>query len=130
MAANGRSGADSLLVLRIASGDTIAEAAAACGLSERTIYRRLKDDDFQAAVQELRAAFTSQAAGRLGSLYQHHVDAIHKMAGDETAPAGVRLAASKAVLELGLKLRSESDFERRLKALEDRAAAAEGGPPK
>lgn len=114
---------DPLLVLQIASGATGPEAAAACGVSLATVNRRLKDLAFQQAVQEVRAGYTSSAAGKLGSLYLDNVDVIRRLAVDATAPHMVRLLAARAVVDLGVKLRAEADLERRIRVLEERAGA-------
>jgi hypothetical protein len=45
----------------------------------------------------------------------------------EADSESVRLGACRAILELGLKLRASEELERRLAALEDRAA---GDPPR
>jgi hypothetical protein len=59
MAGRGRRNADWLLVVAVAQGRTVAEAAAA-GISERTVYRRLTDPAFQFRVDEVQGAALRQ----------------------------------------------------------------------
>ena len=46
MAGRGRSNANPELILALAQGMIIADAAKAAGVSEQTVYRRLKDTEF------------------------------------------------------------------------------------
>src|SRR5262245_42645707 len=61
----GRSDADEALALALAGGQTIREAAAQVGVSERTAHRRLDDPKFRARVVELRSLVVMRAAGLL-----------------------------------------------------------------
>lgn len=53
------------LLLALACVATVEAAARQCHLSDRTIYRRLKDPDFRAKLQAVRADMVARSAGLL-----------------------------------------------------------------
>ena len=65
MAENGRQKRHDVLVLALAAGQAVRNAAASAGVSERTAFRRLADPDFRRQVHEARAALVQQAVGKL-----------------------------------------------------------------
>jgi hypothetical protein len=131
------------LVILLASGASSEEAAEGSGYSKRTVFRRLEDATFRQRVEEARRSFTQRALDRLLSLRLKHVDNLDRLAAADPLPDNpddrlaaiadlpphnVRFQASKAVVELGGKLRAESEFDRRLRAVEERLAAmGQGG---
>src|SRR5262249_29322651 len=60
-----RKSADEALALALAAGGTVQYAAKHAGVSERTAYYRLKDADFRARVDGLRASMVEQTVDRL-----------------------------------------------------------------
>lgn len=135
MARSGTAAADDALVILLASGASIDEAAEASGISRRTIYRRLDDAKFQARIEEARQLFTTRALHRLLSLRLQHVENIHRLSGAERKRGvhlpseAVQLNASKAIIELGGKLRVEHELEQRIRDIEERLAQQGGSPP-
>ncbi len=134
------------LVILLASGATKEEAASGSGYSVSTIKRRLKSPAFQARIEAAKVAFTRRALDRLLSLRFKHIENIDRLASADPPPDGsadygeyvarlesgtVRLNASKSIIELGSKLLAEHEFERRLRAVEERLAAQQqgGGAP-
>ena len=117
MAGGDRKNANGTLVAALAGGATIAEAAERGGVSQRTVYRRLEDADFRAAVQQARAELVTQAVARLAEAGGEAVATLRALLGEGTPPA-VRLGAARAVLELGTRLRESEELERRLSELE------------
>ena len=63
MAANHKQGADDAIVLALVDGATV--AAAAAGVSEKTVRRRRACGEFRARVEDLRARLMEQAATQL-----------------------------------------------------------------
>ncbi len=125
MAENGRRKGDAALLLALASGETVREAARLAGIGERTATRRLADADFRRRVAELRGEMVSRAVGRLADGSTEAVAALRKLLDAGTPPA-VRLGAARAILELGTKLRESVELEQRLADLE-RRIKREGG---
>ncbi len=128
MAGNGRKGrhtADPELILRLAKGDSVPEVATATGVSERTIYRRLNDKEFAAAIDLKRTQAMSMAYGRLAFSSRRAaevMDDLKEKSEDPRADA-VRLGAANSVINQAIKL-NESDTAARLLAevVEDVAA--------
>ena len=65
MAAERRKKNEDALLLALACGATVEATARQCQVAERTIYRRLKDPDFKARLQGVRAEMVQRAAGML-----------------------------------------------------------------
>jgi hypothetical protein len=95
-------------------------------LSERTVYTRLKDPDFQRRVKQVRSDMVRRSAGLLSAASGEAVRTLLALM-KESAPPATRLGAAKAVLEVGLKIRELADLETELRELEAKVAAL--GPP-
>jgi hypothetical protein len=113
-----RQTADHKLLLALACGATVENAARQCGVSESTVYRRLDDPDFRRQLQALRADMVQRAAALLTAAAVEAVKTLVVLQGAATPPA-VRLGAARAVLEIGTKLREVAELEQRLAALEE-----------
>jgi hypothetical protein len=116
--ANGRSAG--IAAFAIATGKTVAEAAAEAEKSERTLYRWLKLPKFQKRVAEIRNRLIGAAVGKLATVMTEAAETLAGLmkSGDEA----VKLRAAKSVLEITLKIRTEMEIEERLKAVEERLA--------
>jgi hypothetical protein len=68
MAQNGTPAGEEQLILALAAGATVREAAEQAGVDERIAHRRLADADFRRAVSEARGRLFDAARGRLASL--------------------------------------------------------------
>jgi hypothetical protein len=108
------------LVLALACGATVEAAARQCEVSERTVYRRLKEPKFKARVQEARGEMVKRSAGMLTAAAGASVQTLLSLQ-KESAPPAVRLGAARAVIELGVKVRELADLETRIAALEEQA---------
>ena len=113
------------LLLALACGATVEAAGRQCDLTERTVYRRLREPAFKARLQELRADMVRRSAGMLTAAAGEAVRTLLSLQKD-SAPPAVRLGAARAVLELGIKVRELADLEIRIAALEAQAGLAEG----
>lgn len=112
-----RKNADGLLAMAMATGFTVAEAAKKAGVSEATAYRRLREPEFKQKVSEIRGSMVAQVSGQLVDAGTEAVRTLRSLLTAESE--SVRLAASKAVLELGAKFRESTELEERIKALEE-----------
>jgi hypothetical protein len=106
------------LVLALASGLSVRDAAKQTKVSERTIYRRLQDPAFRTAVSQARGAMLQQAIGLLSATACEAVTTLKGALQDESSH--VRIRAARSILELGTKLRDLIEFEERLGNLETR----------
>ena len=111
------------LVVALARGDTVAAAATAAGVSEATVYRRLREPEFRKRVDEARAEIVAQAVARLSAASTEAVDALRGLLSSPQDFA--RLAAARSILELGAKLREHEDLAARVRALEGKASYEE-----
>ena len=111
---------DEGVVLALACGATVEGAARQAKVSDRTIYRRLKDPAFRARVSEARAEMVTRASGMLTAAAGESVRTLLALQKESVTPA-VRLGAARAVLELGLKIRELVELEGRIAALEQQA---------
>lgn len=117
MAVNGRKNVDTALLLALSRGLTVRTAAKKAGCGERTVYRRMKDADFQDALKHAKEKLIGATADRLSGLGTKAVKRLNKLLGDGVDPK-VQLGACKAALEIALKLREQRDLAERLEAIE------------
>jgi hypothetical protein len=123
MAENGRRKGDAALLLALASGQTVRDAARIAGIGERTATRRLAEPDFRRRIAELRGEMVGRALGKMADGMTAAADTLRQLltASSDT----VKLGASRALLELAVKLREAVELEERVTALERTAAQGE-----
>lgn len=109
---------DPELVAALAAGQSYADAAAAAGVSKRTARRRMTESDFRAEVDALRADMFARAVGRMAGLVDEAAETLRDVMRDPEAPAGARVSAARAVLQLGADLRERLELVERIEALE------------
>lgn len=109
-------GGDDALVLALATGATLDEAAERAGCSPRTVSRRLTDAKFARRVSTVRGQLFAVAVGRLCNNAILAADKLVSLLGSEQDH--VAYAAAKSILELGTKLREAGELEQRIAALE------------
>jgi hypothetical protein len=102
LAENGRKKWPPDLVLALASGKTVSEAAQMSGVSARTIYRYQEDPEFLGEVYRVRDRIVDEAIGQLAAQANRSISTII-MLEDSAASAWVRLNAARAILELNLR---------------------------
>jgi hypothetical protein len=105
------------LILALAAGATVRQAAQQAGMGERTVYRRLAGVEFRRAVKEARERMFDAAVGQLAGLVGQATETLARlMESDKPSEA---LGAAKAVLELGPRLRRATEIEERICGFED-----------
>ncbi len=117
MAHSGRKIADDTLVLALACGSTIDAAATKAGVSRVTVYKRLGDPEFQAKLAKARSDMVDRATAMLTAAAMESVKTLLELQ-DKDVPASSRLGAARSVLEIGNRLRLESELISRLEAAE------------
>jgi hypothetical protein len=105
--------------MTLACGATAEAAAQKAGVSERTVYRRLKDPGFQNQLQRLRSDMVQRAAGTLTAAATEAIKTLLSLL-QSSIPHAVRLGAARSILEIGMRVREATDLEGRLQALETR----------
>src|SRR5256885_2096221 len=91
------------LTLAIPRGLPLSRAAKMCGISGRTISRKLKDPAFRAEVDKARASLVERASGRLSSGMTAAAETLHRLLKSENE--SLQLAAARAILEFSLRCR-------------------------
>jgi len=109
---------DETLIATLAGGSTVQAAAQLCEVSERTIFRRLKDPTFRRRLQQARGDMLERALGHLAAGAADAAVTLRKLM--KSRKQSVQLAASRLTLELGQRLREATDVEERLRTLEER----------
>jgi hypothetical protein len=116
MAGCGRKKGDDALLLALAGGQTVRDAARAAGVGERTAGRRLAEPGFRRRVAELRAEMVQRALGKLTDALTEAADTLRQLL--KAQAESVRLGAARSLLELTVKVRESVELEARLQALE------------
>jgi hypothetical protein len=122
MPQKGKRHADHKLLLALACGASLENAARQAGVSESTANRRMADAEFTRQLQGLRADMVQRTAGALTAAATEAVRTLLDLL-KPPAPPAARLGAARSVLEIGVKLRETAELEVRLAALEEQLAA-------
>lgn len=112
------------LKVRVASGESVRDAAAAIGISERQAYRISGTAEFKASVNAVRTEIAERAVASLLSVVEVAIQTLRECC--DADRESDRIAAAKAVLANMLPLTENVELRRRVDDLESRAAAAAG----
>ena len=100
---------------------TVSEAATQAGVNESTVWRWMREEAFQDALQEAKQRIvTQQAIIQLQQATGEAVGTLRGIMADGEAPASARVTAAKAVLDMAVKAIKMEDLEARLMTLEQR----------
>jgi hypothetical protein len=88
---------DEGLIVALAAGATAAAAAQRCGVSEKTVRRRLADPNFRAKVSAQRSELIAAAVGRLATMGNAAADELYRLV-KEGENDQVKLGACRAIL--------------------------------
>jgi transposase len=119
MATKNKKQVEALLVMLLAKGATVAQAARHAGVSERTVYRRRQQPEFQARIDAIQDETLQRVADLITKAAQEGIHSLVALQQDTTTPPSVRRAAARDILDLGPRLREDSNLEKRLAALEN-----------
>lgn len=89
---------DEQIVAALITGGTIKKAAAAVGISERTIYARMGDDDFKMIYEGAKADIIRTAVFNINNQLQAAINTIVEIMEDSDNSAAVRLQAAQTIL--------------------------------
>ena len=101
--------ADDLLEALLAEGWTHRRIASFCGISTKTIQRRLKDEDFARGVSLLRRQRLSETISRIRRITDKAVDVLDEAMDDEDVK--VRMRAATAALDYQERYHRRAIFE-------------------
>lgn len=118
----GRLKGEPAVLLALSAGRTIAQAASAGGVTERTVYRRLEGEAYRAAIRSHRDAAIEEALGRLTRYASAAVDTLDRLS--RTADSdSVRRSAARDIVTQVVALHDHVELSTRLAAMEDEVAA-------
>lgn len=75
------------------------EAAAALGISERTLFDRMQDGEFKAQYKSVKADILRAAAFNMNSKLNEAVNVIADIMNDKDAPPSTRLQAAQTIIK-------------------------------
>jgi hypothetical protein len=113
------------LIVALLAGETVQAAAAAIGVSKRTVYRMRERESFQRAYSAAKAELLTGGITKLHGCFLDFVTTLHGLAIDPKAQPNARVSASRegiAALYRGIEI---FDFEERLRKLEQTTGGGE-----
>ena len=96
--AKAKATSDEQIIAALLANGTIKAAAAAVGMSERAIYDRMNDGEFQALYKAAKADLIRAAVFSINSYLQRAIDAVIDVMEDDENNAAVRLQAAQTIL--------------------------------
>jgi hypothetical protein len=118
MTASDLSTGDDALLRALLRGATHAQAALACGLSERTVRRRVAGPEFRGALVAARRETLMHTADALATAGLSAVRGLTDLMTDPQSPAAVRRSAARDLLDLSMRVREQVVLEQRIADLE------------
>jgi hypothetical protein len=114
-------------VAALLTARTLAAGAEAAGVSLSTLRRWLQDDDFVKAYRKAKSELVGFATGRLKGAMAKAVLTLEEVAEAKDSPPPARVAAARAILELGIHSHELESVEAKLDELERVARENDGG---
>lgn len=111
-------------LLALVTSNTIREAAAQVKINEVTIYRWLKQEDFQRAHRELRREAIRLAISKLQRVTCEAIEVLAEVMRGKENLASARVSAAKTILESAFKASEMDDMLERIEDLERRMEEA------
>jgi hypothetical protein len=120
-----RDGKIDLLATKVAEGHSVAAAARAIGVPERTARLWASKPEFKTAVADIRRSVVSQTVGILSRASVKATGRLVKLT--ESADEDIALKASNSLLDKLMAIRSHLELEARIEALEKGAGPNPSG---
>ena len=114
-------------IVALLSQRSVEEAARVVNVTPRTLYRWMKEAEFDAAYRKTKRAAFGQSIARLHHLSSAAVSTLGKIMLDSTTPPSTRVRAADSILNHTAKAIEIEDVEARVSELERAAALSEGG---
>lgn len=90
---------DETIVTALLSTNTIRAAAKSAGVSESTVFGKLRDRSFCKLLEEQRHYIFIEAVNNIISKIDEAIEAIASVMNDKEAPPQIRLAAAESMLK-------------------------------
>jgi hypothetical protein len=114
-------------IVALMSHQSVDDAARAIKIGPRTLYRWLKEPEFDAAYLKARRDTYKQGIARLQKNVGAAISILFKVMADAATPPAVKVRAVECVLSHSGKAIEIEDIEMRVTELEHAAKAAEEG---
>jgi hypothetical protein len=98
---------------------SVPEAAQKAKVAERSLYRWLSRNEFQAAYRKERRKIVNHAVATIQAAMTEAVSTLQIVMRDTKASASPRVAAARVILDFGLKAVEIEDLAKRVAALEE-----------
>lgn len=109
---------DNQLISALLSCPTIKQSSESVGLSEQSVYSRLRKPDFRTKLQNARNDQFQVISSKLEDANFLALDTLIKILDDKETSAGIRVKAAQTLLDLSLKNREQIDVISRIENLE------------
>jgi hypothetical protein len=109
---------DNQLISALLSCPTIKLASESVGLSEQSVYSRLRKPDFREKLQNARTTQFQVISSKLEDANFKALDTLINILDDSEVSAGIKVRASQTLLDLSLKNREQADIISRIENLE------------
>ena len=109
---------DNALISALLSCPTKKQASESVGLSEQSVYSRLRKPDFRTKLQNARNDQFQVISSKLEDANFLALDTLIKILDDKETSAGIRVKAAQTLLDLSLKNREQIDVISRIENLE------------
>lgn len=110
---------DNQLISALLTHATIKQASDEVGLSEQSIYSRLRKPDFREKLQVARDNQFQVISNKLEDANFLALDTLVKILDNKEVSAGIKVRASQILLDLSLKNREQADIISRIQNLEE-----------
>lgn len=110
---------DNALISALLTCPTIKQASESVGLSEQSVYSRLRKPDFRTKLQSARNDQFQVISSKLEDANFKALDTLINILDDSEVSAGIKVKASQTLLDLSLKNREQIDVISRIENLEE-----------
>ena len=106
------------LLAALLTSRTKKEAAAAAGISDRTMRSYFEDKEFCQRYREAFAGVVQDATRRAQQLLEPALSTLQTVMEHEEIPAQARITAARSIIDYSMRLTEQSDIMRQLDELE------------
>ena len=110
---------DELIILALLEQPSIKKASETAGVSQKTIYNKLENEDFKRKYDRYKTKIIKHQLSRLQGLLAESVETQKEIMLDKEVNPSIRLQASNYIFNNCLKLTETVEVVERIQALED-----------
>ena len=110
-------------IAALLTAPTMAEAAARCGISEKTLWRWSQNPEFAARYREARSRALEAAINKVCNSASQAADVLLEISTNKRASSSSRVSAARAIFEIAIKAQEFHELENRVAELENHKAA-------